>query len=414
MRRVVLAAVVVIVAVVAASVYGGYNLLYSPQPSPSPSPSPSSSPVSSPVASPEPSSTVSPSPSESPSATSTPTPTATASPTPPPTPTPTPTPTPIMPQNITIVDGAGRNVTLTVPVNRIVVINDGLTEMLCALGVQDKIVGRDASSNMPESVLSIPVVAENSYVPNVELILELKPDVIFADSMLPYNTVAMSQLEEAGIPLFISDPVDPEPTKHSNLTVVDFSCNLLSKLATIVGGQDKADEYIRFVQYYNNLVKERLANLTQEQKPKVMLEWYAPYNTFVTPGIDQAGGINIAENQTVYAPVLSPEFVVEQNPTVIIRMSSSSNHNVTDFIAERDAIMSRPELAEVDAVKNERVYICDWDIRGGISSVVGYLYWAKWCQPALFADIDPNAVHAELYQKFFGTTVQGAFAYPHE
>ncbi|MCW4007844.1 MAG: ABC transporter substrate-binding protein [Candidatus Bathyarchaeota archaeon] len=317
-----------------------------------------------------------------------------------------------MPQNITIVDGAGRNVTLTVPVKRIVVINDGLTEMLCALGAEDKIVGRDASSNMPESVLDIPVVGENSYLPNVELILELKPDVIFADSMLPYNTVAMSQLEAAGIPIFISDPVDPEPTKHSNLTVVDFSCNLLSKLATIVGGQDKAEEYINYVQYYNNLVKQRLANLTQEQKPKVMLEWYAPYNTFVTPGIDQAGGINIAENQTVYAPVLSPEFVVEQNPAVIIRMSSSSNHNLTDFIAERDAIMNRTELAEVDAVKNGRVYICDWDIRGGISSVVGYLYWAKWCQPSLFADIDPNAVHAELYQKFFGTTVKGVFAYP--
>lgn len=404
LRRIVLAAVAIIIAVIAASVYGGYNMLFAPQPSPSPSasPSPSPSPVSTPVVSPEPSST--PSPTESP--TSTPTPTATE------TPAPTPTPTPIVPQNVTIVDGAGRNVTLTVPVNRIVSINDGLTEMLCALGVRDKIVGRDASSNMPASVLSIPVVGENSYLPNVELILELKPDVIFADSMLPYNTVAMSQLEAAGIPIFISDPVDPEPTKHSNLTVVDFSCNLLSKLATIVGGQDKADEYISYVQYYNNLVKQRLANLTQDQRPKVMLEWYAPYNTFVTPGIDQAGGINIAENQTVYAPVLSPEFVVEQNPAVIIRMSSSSDHNVTDFIAERDAIMSRPELAGVDAIKNGRVYICDWDIRGGISSVVGYLYWAKWCQPALFADIDPNAVHAELYQKFFGTTVQGVFAYP--
>jgi hypothetical protein len=37
-----------------------------------------------------------------------------------------------------------------------------------------------------------------------------------------------------------------------------------------------------------------------------MLEWYQPYNTFVTPGLDQAGGVNIAENQTVYAPILKP------------------------------------------------------------------------------------------------------------
>jgi iron complex transport system substrate-binding protein len=310
------------------------------------------------------------------------------------------------------VDGAGRNVTLTVPVERIVSINSGLTEMLCALGCQNRLVGRDKSSNMPPSVLNVPIVGDNSYLPNVELLLELRPDVIFADSMLPYNSVAMQQLEAAGIPIFIADPIDPEPTKHSDLTVVDFSCNLISKLALIVGNEAKATEYINYVQYYNNLVKERIATLNQSQRPKVMLEWYQPYNTFVTPGLDQAGGINIAENQTVYAPVLSPEFVVEQNPAIIIRMSSSSNHNATDFIAERNEILNRAALAGVDAIKNGRVYICDWDIRGGISSVVGYLYWAKWCQPTLFADIDPTAIHAELYQKFFGTTVQGTFAYP--
>ncbi|MCX8153420.1 MAG: ABC transporter substrate-binding protein, partial [Candidatus Bathyarchaeota archaeon] len=329
-----------------------------------------------------------------------------------PTATPTPTPTPIVPRNITFVDGAGRNVTLTVPVNRIVSVNSGLTEMLCALGVQDKIVGRDASSTMPPSILSVRVAGENSYMPNIEIILELKPDVVFADSMLPYNTVAMSQLEAAGIPIFIADPIDPEPTKHSNITVVDFSCNLISKIASIVGKEEKANEYINFVQYYNNLVKQRIANLTIAQKPKVMLEWYRPYNTFVTPGIDQAGGINIAENQTVYAPVLSPEFVVEQNPAVIIRLIKSPTHNVSDFIAERNAIMNRTELAGVDAIKDGRVYICDWDIRGGISSVVGYLYWAKWCQPTLFADLDPVSVHAELYRRFFGIQLQGVFAYP--
>lgn len=395
-RTTLVASMCIIGVIVVASVYGAYNFFQVPISS---SPNPTSSP--------QPANTASPAPTQAPSSTASPS--ATNEPTLPQITLPT---IPTVPTKVTIVDGAGRNVTLTVPVERIVTINSGLTEMLCALGVQGKIVGRDKSSNMPASVLSIPIVGDNSYLPNVEVILELKPDVIFADSMLPYNSVAMSQLEAAGIPIFIANPIDPEPTKHSNLTVVDFSCNLISKLAAIVGNQGKANEYINYVQYYNNLVKTRIATLTQAQRPKVMLEWYKPYNTFVTPGLDQAGGINIAENQTVYAPVLSPEFVVEQNPAIIIRMSSSSNHNLADFIAERDEILNRAALANVDAIKNRRVYICDWDIRGGISSVVGYLYWSKWCQPTLFADIDPAAIHAELYQKFFGTTVQGTFAYP--
>lgn len=313
---------------------------------------------------------------------------------------------------ISVIDGAGRNVTITVPVERIVSLNDGLTEMLCALGVQDKIVGRDASSTMPPSIVSVPVVGENSYQPNIEQILELNPDIIFADSMLPYNNVAMEQLESAGIPIFISDPTNPQPTARSDTTAVDFTCQLLIKMAKIVGGEEVAEEYINYVQYYNNLVKERIAGLSDSERPKVMFEWYMPYLTFVSPEIYQAGGINIAENMTTYAPIMSPEFVVEQNPKIIIRMISSPNHKLEDFTEMWEEIVSRPEIQNVDAIKNGKVYICDWRIRNGICSVVGYLYFAKWIQPELFNDIDPAQVMEELYQKFFGITVQGVFVYP--
>lgn len=313
---------------------------------------------------------------------------------------------------ITITDNAGRNVTVTVPVQRIVSLNSGLTEMLCVLGAQGKIIGRDATSTMPPSILSVPVVGENSYQPNVEAILELKPDIIFADSMLAYNTVAMQQLEGAGIPIFISDPTDPKPTPRSNTTVVDFTCNLLMKMAMIVGGEMRASEYIQLAQYYNNLVKQRIASLPNEKRPKVMWEWYAPYWTFISPAIYHAGGINIAENMTVYAPVMSPEFVVEQNPQVIIRMISSPTHDLNDFVKIWQEIMSRPELQNVDAIKKGRVYICDWKLRDGILAVVGYLYFAKWIQPTLFEDVDPAKVMAEIYQRFFGITVEGTFVYP--
>lgn len=316
------------------------------------------------------------------------------------------------PEIITVTDGAGTQMTLNQPIERIVSINSGLTEILCALNCEDKLVGRDKSSTLPPSVLEIPAVADNSYLPNVEMILELQPDILFADSMLPYNEVLMNQLRDSGVPIFIADPSDPEPTAHSNETVIDFSCKLVSTMASIVGSQDIAQEYVEYVQHYNELVKTRLVDLTADQKPRVMLEWYEPYNTFVTPGLDQAGGINIAENQTEYAPVLSAEFVVEQNPEVIIYMVSSPDHVEADFIAIRDSILNRPALGDIDAIKNGKVYVCDWVARGGIRCVVGYLYWAKWCQPTLFADIDPAALNSEVNQKFFGADISGVYAYP--
>jgi len=315
-------------------------------------------------------------------------------------------------ETLTVIDGTGAQVNIVVPVERIISLTPGLTEILCALDCEDKIIGRSEGCTLPPSVLDKTVVGKNAYTPNMELLLELEPDLVVADSMLPYNTGSYEQIKAAGIPVFISDPSDPQPDPHSNETVIDFSCNLVSTLGSIVGEEQKAAEYVSYVQYYNDLVKQRIESLTESEKPKVLLEWYEPYKTTVTPGLDQAGGINIAENQTEYSLTLSAEFVVEQNPDIIIRAISSHNHNEADFVAMRNEILSRSELSDVNAIKNGRVYIYDFVARGGIRCVVGYLYWAKWCQPNLFEDIDPAAVNVELNQKFYGIDIPGVYAYP--
>jgi iron complex transport system substrate-binding protein len=312
---------------------------------------------------------------------------------------------------ITVEDGTGVQVAIKTPVERIVTLNDGLTEMVCALGCEDKIVGRDSTSTFPSSILEKPSVGE-SYMPNLEKLLELNPDLVIADSMLTYNNETRGKIEAAGIPVFISDTANPQPDPNSNETVIDFTSNVLRKLGLILDRQDKANEIIDYMQYYKNLVNERIQNLSPSEKPSVYYEFIDDWMTAVVPGITQAGGVNIAANESTYAPTLSPEYMAEKNPDVIIRMISSPNHNVTDFKTVQDEILNRPGLGEVTAVKEGKVYICDYEIRGGIRCVVGWLQWAKWIQPSLFEDVDPAAVHAELIQKFFGVGLEGVYAYP--
>ena len=312
---------------------------------------------------------------------------------------------------ITVEDGTGVQVAIKTPVERIVTLNGGLTEIICALGCEDKIVGRDSTSTFPSSILEKTSVGE-SYIPNLELLLELEPDLVIADSMLTYNNETRGKIEAAGIPVFISDTADPQPDPNSNETVIDFTSNVVRKLGLILDRQDKANEIIDYMQYYKNLVNERIANLVPSEKPSVYYEFIDNWMTAVIPSITQAGGVNIAANESVYAPTLSPEYVAEKNPDVIIRMISSPNHDVTDFKTVRDEILSRPGLGEVTAIKEGRVYVCDYEIRSGIRCVVGWLQWAKWIQPSLFEDIDPAAVHADLLQQFFGVDLEGVYAYP--
>jgi iron complex transport system substrate-binding protein len=314
-------------------------------------------------------------------------------------------------ETITVEDGTGAQVVINTPVERIVCLNPGLTEIICALGCQDRIVGRDSTSTFPPSILEKPSVGE-PYIPNLETLLELEPDLVVADSMLTYNNETKGKIEAAGIPVFISDTTNPQPDPNSNETVIDFTSNVVSKLGLILNKQDKANEIIDYMQYYKNLVNERLENLAPNEKPLVYYEFIDNWMTAVVPGVTQAGGVNIAANESTFAPTLSPEYVAEKNPDVIIRMISSPNHNVAEFKTMRDEILNRPGLGEVTAIKEGKVYVCDYEIRGGIRCVVGWLQWAKWIQPDLFEDIDPAAVHAELIQQFFGVDLEGVYAYP--
>ena len=257
--------------------------------------------------------------------------------------------------------------TIPLPVTRIAALDNGVAEILCAMGVQNLIVARCDSCTMPPSLSNVTSVGENDYAPNVEALIALKPDVILASSMLPYNPTAYQQLKSAGIPVYIVDTTAPEPVNPSNMTKdqlynsptpIDFTCGLMQNFTAIVGHQANVTTYVNWAQYYNKLVKDRIYSLTPDQQVKVFLEWYGyDYQTFVTQSVYQAGGINIAENQTVYSPTLSPEFVVQQNPSVIIEMISSPTHNINDFIAAKNDVMSRTALQSVDAVKYGRVYV---------------------------------------------------------
>lgn len=309
---------------------------------------------------------------------------------------------------VTIVDGRGIQVEVTLPVERIVSLNPGLTEMICAFGGEDRIVGRDASTLFPDSILEKPIVGQNSYEFNLELLLEKEPDLLVADSMLPFNAEGLEKIENAGIPVIIEEP--------SNVTRLK---TLATNFGIILNNEEKASEFVDFVETYENLVKDRVADLTESEKTSVYIEWYTTWQSFAegSAGHDIlviAGGKNIAAGMEVPvpAPMLNPEYVVEKNPEVIIRMIGQSRSDLTAFQATRDEILGRPGLGEIDAVKDGRVYVYDSVVMEGLRYPVGLLYFAKWLNPTLFDDIDPAAIHEQLIQDYFGVELEGVYMYP--
>ena len=309
-------------------------------------------------------------------------------------------------ETVTIVDQIGVSVQVKVPVKRIVSIIG--TEIVCLLGGGDRIAGRsqlstDIEAILPPSILELPVVAESAFNVNLEMLLELEPDLVLADQGLSNET--RQKIEAAGVPVIIDMLMAP----RRNI--------FIQNLGLILGAEEKANEFIDYEVFYENLVKERVANLTRSEKPLVYFEWYKPW--FSTgPGatydemIVVAGGINIAENATVVNPELSPEYIVEKKPDIIIRMlTHRDGEDLAAFQTLRNDILARAGMSEVQAVKEGNVYIIK-NTALVTRRPIGLLYLAKWFHPVLFADIDPAAIHQEMIQRFFGADLEGVFAYP--
>jgi iron complex transport system substrate-binding protein len=169
---------------------------------------------------------------------------------------------------ITITDYRGENLTFSSPVTRIVCITGGFTELLCAMGAQDLIVGRDELSISPYSITSIPVVASSSSAPNLELILELEPQLVIADTMLKDKAEYLATLAEAGILVYIDKPSD-----YSRLMVC------LEQMSKVLGLEENAVELEDFLMGYYNLVISRIATLDETEKRTVYVEWTDTWKT---------------------------------------------------------------------------------------------------------------------------------------
>lgn len=75
-------------------------------------------------------------------------------------------------------------------------------------------------------------------------------------------------------------------------------------------------------------------------------------------------------------------------------------------------IMNRPALKNTNAVKNSRVFLISSRITCAPRGAAGELCIAKWLYPELFRDVNPEAVHREMLEKFYHEELRGVWVYP--
>ena len=208
---------------------------------------------------------------------------------------------------ITVVDDAGRRVTLARPAQRIISMSPHVTELLFAAGGGARIVGAMNFSDYPEAAKKIPLIGDNAQI-DIERVVALKPDLLVA--WQSGNTARqLEQLAKLGVPIFYSEPKKLDQVADSLLRFGQL-------LATESTAQAAAAEF-----------RAKIAALSARYggRPPVRVFyqiWDKPLYTLsgqhiVSDAIRACGGVNIFAGLQVVAPSVSTEAVLEANPEAI-------------------------------------------------------------------------------------------------
>lgn len=301
---------------------------------------------------------------------------------------------------VTVIDQAGRSVTVESEPERIVSGYYISTSLLIALDQKEKLVGIEAKADKrPIYSLSAPELIE---LPNVgtakEFDLEgcvaLEPDLVILPLKLK-DTV--STLEELGIAVLLVNPEDQE---------------LLNEMVEMVAAATDSEEIAAEILDFANQQQERLTEvLADVEKPDVYLAGNS--SLLSTAGsamyqdnmISLAGGNNVAGEITdTYWVEIDYEQLLAWNPEYIL-LTSDAGYTCED-------VLNDPNLADCDAVVNGKVYQMpglaeSWDSPVP-SGILGSVWLSSILHPEQCSQEESDQLIKEYYENFYD------FTYPQE
>lgn len=243
---------------------------------------------------------------------------------------------------LTIEDASGREITVEEEPERIVSTSPSETEILFALGQEDKIVGVSDYADYPEAALEKEKVG-GVVDPNAEAIIDLEADIVITGISMSEDVV--DKLANLDLTIY----------KNDGQSLEEILNNIL-KIGKLVNAQNEAEELVADMQADIDEVKEAVKDVPEEEKQKVYLEftpgWTVGSGEFLDELIQVAGGINVASELEGWAEV-NEEKIIEEDPDVILYAKDA-----VDFETEEpleDLIRERSGWEKISAIENDRV-----------------------------------------------------------
>lgn len=253
-----------------------------------------------------------------------------------------------------VINNMGQTVTFTEPPKRAVTLNQHVTEIMLALGLQNSMVGTAYLDDkiLPElqnAYSKIPVLSDK--YPSKEVFMAAEPDFAYAGWKSAFTEKSLGtvqELSESGIKTYVQE--------SSTMAAPDLEdvYKDIHTIGRIFNVESKANEVIGKMKQDIEQITKRIGPI---EKPLAVFIYdngediaKTAANNYMTKLISMAGGKNIFDDiQQGWADV-SWEEVVNRNPEVIV-IVDYGNKTVEQ---KRDLLLAKKELSNISAIKNKR------------------------------------------------------------
>ena len=262
---------------------------------------------------------------------------------------------------------------------RIVSLIASATEIVCALGFEDQLVGRSHECDFPLTVKRLPqltspkfkvegssleidqrvksIVQEALSVYRVDagMLEDLKPTHIITQSQCEVCAVSLKDVEQAVCELTSSKPVivSLEPN------ALDDVWSDIRRVGEALGASERAERLVDELESRMDDIVQRTHWL--ETNPTVAyIEWIEPLmagGNWMPEMVEMAGGVNLFGEAGKHSPWMTWEELVEKDPDIIF--VSPCGFDIARTLEEMNLLSGKPEWNRLKAVSSGRVVVAD-------------------------------------------------------
>ena len=222
--------------------------------------------------------------------------------------------------------------------NRIVVLDPATVEMIYMLGAEDKIVGvanLERSKVWPEEKVAKLESVGTFIKPSLERIITLKPDLVITSALTDDNL--NNGLKSNNI----------EAKRIQANSIEEIFTNFM-EVAKMLGKENEANKIIA----EKRAKLEEIKKMATGNKKGLFVMSASPLMVFGNDNLPNdimklLNIKNIAENQKGRNPIVTPEFIIKENPDII----STLLPNPSQIVAKN------PQLKNVNAIKNSKFIV---------------------------------------------------------